>query len=237
MSALIDEFDITEEDDGLDKMIINVNFPPVLKRKMIENEESVVNLLQIATVGFNTRVTQNPQKGFGHIVLFLKSERIEHDFRIHAVYFSPTLDLENTNMTALISSTNNKELKRFVDDDVLSFYLSGKIVQKKSGELQSIVINKLTTKVDQTVYARRYQQQNLPSPPAFPNTIVDIIPNTDVDPNNPYEISNIKSFKDKWSQFAETRSEYENNKKDSSNIFDKWKSAFRKIKSDNLYGG
>lgn len=230
MSAIIDEFEGVEEDDGIEKIVINVNFPPVLKKKMIENEESVVNLLQIATVGFNTRLTNNPQRGFGHIVLFLKSEKIEHDFRVHAVYFSPTLDLENTNMTALISSTDNKELKRFVDDGVLSFYLSGKIVQKKNGKIESIVINKLTTKVDQTVYARRYQQRNLPSPPAYPNTVINIVQNTDVDPNDPYEISNIKSFKDKWSQFAETRREYEKEKKSHLNIFDKWKSAFRKIK-------
>ena len=48
MSAIIDEFEGVEEDDGIEKIVINVNFPPVLKKKMIENEESVVNLLQIA---------------------------------------------------------------------------------------------------------------------------------------------------------------------------------------------
>jgi hypothetical protein len=221
-----------DKDDGINKMIINVNFPPVLEKKMLEDNESVINLLQVASVAWNSQLTSNPTKGFGHIVFFLKSEKIEHDFRVHLVCFSPTIDLENTNMTALISSTNNNELKRYIDDGVLSFYLSGKIVQKNNGEIYSIVINKLSTKVDQTAYAKRYNKRPniLPSPPAFSGTtvIIDTVskPKRIVNPKDPYELENIKSFKDEWKRFANEREKYETNKQ--TDTFNEWKRLAKK---------
>lgn len=223
--------DLEEEiDDGIDKIIVNVNFPTVLNKMLSENNEVVINLLQIASVFWNNQLKLNPTKGFGHIVFFLKSEKIEHDFRVHEVYFSPTIDLENTNMNALISSTNNNELKRYIDDSVLSFYLSGKIVQKKNGEICSIAINKLSTKVDQTAYAKKYKKRPniLPSPPAFPGTtvIIDTIPKRVVDPNDPFEIVNIKSIKDEWGKFAKVQKDYEEER--SASMFKEWKRLAKK---------
>jgi hypothetical protein len=231
-----------EKDDGIDKMMVHVHFPPVLQAKILGNNESVINLLQIAAVAWNDQLTKNPTKGFGHIVFFLNSERVEHDFRVHLVYFSPTIDLENTNMTALISSTNNKELKRYIDDGVLSFYLSGKIVQKNNGEICSISISKLSTKVDQTAYAKRYQKRvgvddiknnikfyrNILPPPAFPETevVVDVIPKRLINPNDPFELENIKSFKDEWKRFANEREKYETNKK--IDTFNEWRQLAKK---------
>lgn len=223
---LLQENDYIDDtpDDGIDKMVIGVRYPPLLKRKMSENDESVINLLQIASISWNNQLTKNPALGFGHIVFFLKSEKIEHDFRVHSVYFSPTLDLENTEMTALISSTNNGELKKYMDDGVLSFYVSGKIVQKKNGDVESIVINKLSTKVDQTAYARRYQKQTLPSPPAFPETTV-VVENF---PKKPIEIE--KSVSDKWKEFADTKKQWEEEK--SSSLFNDWKKLAKKKVND-----
>lgn len=217
-------------DDGISKMEVDVKFPIVLMKKMLDDEETVINLLQVASVAWNSQLISNPTKGFGHIVFFLKSEKIEHDFRVHSVGFSPTIDLQNTNMTALISSTNNNELKKYIDDEVLSFYLCGKIVQRKNGDIESISISKLSAKVDQTAYAKRYQKRLniLPSSPAFSGTkvIIDTVPKRIVDPKDPYELDNIKSFKDEWKRFANEREKYEADKK--TDTFNEWKKLAKK---------
>lgn len=231
MPFIVNDFK-EEVDDGIDKMFVSVHFPPILNKKLSKNNEKVINLLQIASVAWNIQLTNNPANGFGHIVFFFKSEKIEHDFRVHEVYFSPTIDLENTDMKALISSTNNNELKKYIDDGVLSFYLSGKIVQKNDGDIDSIVINKLSTKVDQTAYANKYNKRPniLPPPVGFNKTsvVIDAIPKPKriIDPNDPFELDNIKSFKDKWSRFNKTKQdEVEVNNSDT---FKKWKKLVKK---------
>jgi hypothetical protein len=203
--------DVTEEIDYKESILIDVFFPPVLEKKVSENIESTSNLLHVASIVYNNKLDVKPESGFGKLVFFLNSQKIERDYRIHSVYFAPTLDLENTNMTAAVSSTDNKELQTLIDGGVVSFYLSGKIIQKKNGNIESIVINKVTPKVDQTAYARRHQK-----------VIVDENKNVRViDPNDPYEIANIKSFKDKWNRFSSIKVEYEEEK--SEKMFKEWK--------------
>jgi hypothetical protein len=193
---------LTEESGYEESILIDVLFPPVLEKKVSENTEATINLLHVASIVYNNKLDDKPESGFGKLVFFLNSQKIERDYRIHSVYFSPTLDLENTNMTAAVSSTDNKELKTLIDGKVVSFYVSGKIIQKKNGDVESIVISKVTPKVDQTAYAKRYKK-----------VIVDENKNVRViDPNDPYEIANIKSFKDKWDKFSSIKMTYEEDK-------------------------
>jgi hypothetical protein len=202
---------VTEEDDYREMMLINVLFPPVLEKKVSEKRETTINLLHVASIVYNNKLDAKPESGFGKLVFFLNSQKVERDYRIHSVCFDPTLDLEYTNMTATVSSVDNKELQTLIDGEVVSFYLSGKIIQKKNGDIESIVINKVTPKVDQTAYARRHQK-----------VIVDENKNVRViDPNDPYEIANIKSFKNKWNEFSSIKMEYEETK--SEKMFKEWK--------------
>lgn len=202
---------VTEEDGYKETVTIEVLFPPVLERMISENIETTVNLLHVASILYNNKLDTKPESGLGKLVFLLNSQKTEMNYRIHAIYFVPTLDLENTKVTSTISSENNKKLKTLIDDGVVSFYLSGKIIQKKNGDIESIVINKVSPKVDQTAYAKKYKK-----------VIVDENKNVKViEPDDPFEIANIKSFKDKWKQFASVKNDYEEEK--SEKMFKEWK--------------
>lgn len=219
--------DSEEVECDIETFAVNVNFPDVLKEKIDGNDETLINLLHIACIVWNTQSSSDPSLGVGNVVFFFNGEKHKYDFRVHSIHFSPTLDLENTNMSASISSNNEKELKKLIQDNILCFYISGKMIQKNNGDLECVVIKKLSTKVDQTAYARKYQKQSvvLQSPPAVPGTKVVIKNVSDskrvIDPNDPFEIQNIRSFKDKWNRFSNTKNDYEEEK--SNVMFNEWK--------------
>lgn len=144
------------DDDGIEKINVNVELPLVLKMKIFKNEEAV-NLLQVATIIYNNDIEANPPKGFGKIIFFLKDEKFDYDFRVHSISFNPTLDLDNTHITAVISTTDNKMINRLVQDGIIQFFLSGKLIQKNNGEVDTVVITKIVPRVDQTVYAKKYK--------------------------------------------------------------------------------
>lgn len=153
-------FGVEDEEDnkkGLTPVIpIEVNLPKNLKVRAFKSENSV-NLLNVATIIYNSGLSEKPQTGFGHIVIFLKNEKMEYDFRVHSVSFNPTIDLEDTKLMAEISTTDNKMVQRLITDKVLSFYITGKLTETSEKEVETIVINKIIPHVDQTVYAKKFE--------------------------------------------------------------------------------
>lgn len=123
------EFDDVEDDskNGLTPIIqVQVNLPSSLRTRAFKNENSV-SLLQVATVIYSNDLSDKPELGFGKFVVFLGQEKLDYDYRIHSVSFNPTMDLENTELSAEVSTTDNSMIQRLLKDKVLSFYVSGKL--------------------------------------------------------------------------------------------------------------
>ncbi len=155
-----DQVDIEENESKKDltpTIQIEVQLPPSLQTRVFKNENSV-NLLKIATVIYNNELNDKPQTGFGKVIIILGNEKMTYDYRIHSISFNPTMDLENTQLFAEISSTDNKMIQRLITDKVLGFYLSGKLTLKEDEEIDTIFINKIISHVDQTAYAKKFDE-------------------------------------------------------------------------------
>jgi hypothetical protein len=142
--------------DGLTPIIsVSCLMPPSLKTR-ISKDENGVNLLKIATIIYNDGLSNNPGIGFGKTVVVLGDEKLEYDYRIHSVSFEPTIDLENLDLVADVSTTDNDMVKRLMEDEVLHFYITGKLIENDGKHIDNITITKIISHVDQSVYAKKF---------------------------------------------------------------------------------
>jgi hypothetical protein len=164
MASKTDGGDIeVEEDDSKQGLTptfpVEVKLPSGLRTRAFKSENSV-SFLQVATVIYNNELNDKPELGFGKVIVILGQEKMDYDYRVHSVAFNPTMDLENTDLTAEISTTDNDMIKRLIKDNVISFYVTGKLTQNEEKELETVVINKIIAHVDQTAYAKKFAAEN-----------------------------------------------------------------------------
>lgn len=148
---------LTNVDDSSipDVMSVVVELPNILKKKILVDERTV-NILHVATIIYNEALEKKPEIGISKVIVLLNSEKIEYDFRIHNIFFSPSIDLDNVTVISDLTSTDNKMLNRLIADGVLSFNLTGKMILDSSKDIESIVISRIKPHVDQTAYAKKF---------------------------------------------------------------------------------
>ena len=217
--------DYTLEEDKVDiqeTINVDVKLPPALKNRAFKNESSV-NLLQVATVIYNNELEVKPENGIGKLIFFLKDEKFEYDFRIHEIWFKPTLDLDNTYVTARLSSSDNKMVQRLVNDHVAQFCLSGKLTQRDSGEVDTIVITKIIAHVDQTAYAKRHEKhrKEMKRVSGLPDLIEEAGGTKRLIDEPPS-----KGVKEAWEDFQKKSQPTDTKLK---TRFDYWREAFKKL--------
>jgi hypothetical protein len=204
---------------------IEVNLPVGLQVRALKTESSV-NLLKISTVIYNNDLESKPELGKGKVIVFLGNEKMEYDFKVHSITFDPTIDLEDTKITANISSSDDNMIRRLMQDKVLSFYISGKLTENKNKEVETIVISKISPHVDQTAYAKRFQKIKEKSGIMDDLIIKDTIFN---EPN--VDMSKIVKAVDAWNKFRKITKdvvmEYDDLKKKEASIFSKWRKAIK----------
>lgn len=207
---------------------IDIKMPSGLRTRALKTESSV-NLLKIATVIYNNEVESKPEAGKGKVIVFLGNEKMEYDFQVHSIFFDPTIDLEDTKMSADISTSDDNMIRRLMQDGVLSFYLSGKLTENKDKEVETIVITKISAHVDQTAYAKRFQKVKEKSGIVDDLIIKDKIFN---EPN--VDMSKVVKAVDAWNKFRKTiptpkdvvMVDDELKKKETS-VFAKWRKALK----------
>jgi len=207
---------------------IEVKLPSGLRVRALKTESSV-NLLKVSTVIYNNDLESKPELGKGKVIVFLGNEKMEYDFRVHSIFFDPTIDLEDTKITANISTSDDNMIRRLMQDEVLSFYLSGKLTENKNKEVETIVISKVSPHVDQTAYAKRFQKVKEKSGIMDDLIIKDKIFN---EPN--LDMSKIVKAVDAWNKFRKNvptpkdvvMVDDELKKKEAS-VFSKWRKALK----------
>ncbi len=136
---------------------VEIKLPNGLKGRAFRNEKST-GALYMACILYNSELELNPLIGMSKVVILLGGEKIEYDYRVHNVYFNPDIDLTNTDVTAEISTTDNKMIQKLIGDTVLSFYLTGKMVMDDDGEIDTIKISKVIPYIDQTAYGKKFSK-------------------------------------------------------------------------------
>lgn len=141
----------------IEVIYIDIKLPTGLLKRAFSNEKSVGELY-MACVMYNSELELNPLIGMSKVVILLGGEKIEYDYRIHNLYFNPTIDLDSTTITAELSSNDNNMIRKLIDDTVLSFYLTGKMEMGDGGEVDKIKITKVIPHIDQTAYAKKFSK-------------------------------------------------------------------------------
>jgi hypothetical protein len=134
---------------------IIVGIPPGLKKR-IDGDEKGVNSLQVGVVIYNNGLELKPESGIATAIVFLKDEKMEYPYRVHSLSLETDLDLEKIEVKALISTSDDRMVKRLMDDGVLSFYLSGKLTEDVFHDVERVTINRVVPHIDQTVYAKKF---------------------------------------------------------------------------------